>query len=266
MARCAIHRLAMKNPEHWHPTKYVYRNNRLRASRDREHVAIGSRLAADLTAAFYDKHLRNYARGRLLDLGCGDVPLYQAYRDLVADVTCADWKNTPHDARHLDIECDLSAALPFKEGEFDTIILSDVLEHVPEPAALCREMARILAPGGTLIMNVPFLYGLHEKPHDYYRYTEFALRRLIGQAGLNIVLLEASGGSPVVHADFLAKHLQFIPLLGPPLAMFVQWCAALVISTAPGHALSRKTAEHFPFGYFVVAQKHVAGRAKDRSG
>ncbi|HRF81361.1 MAG TPA: methyltransferase domain-containing protein, partial [Flavobacteriales bacterium] len=76
---------------------------------------------------------------------------------------------------------------------FDTIILSDVLEHIRKPEALVKEMYRILAPGGQVIMNVPFYYGLHEQPFDYYRYTQFALRAITEDAGFAVVELEAIG-------------------------------------------------------------------------
>ena len=76
--------------------------------------------------------------------------------------------------------------LPFGDSEFDTIILSDVLEHIPVPEHLWKEMARILSRNGKIIMNVPFYYCLHEAPHDCSRYTEFALRRFVEMSGLRL--------------------------------------------------------------------------------
>lgn len=245
----------MQNAEKWRPTKFVLRNGRLRASRDSKQVGVGSRLAADLTAAFYDTNLPLHCRRRLIDLGCGDVPLYEAYRDLATEIVCVDWEHTQHAGAFVDRRCDLSQPLPFTNAAFDTIILSDVLEHVPEPAVLWREMSRILAPRGKLIMNVPFYYCVHEAPHDYYRFTEFALRRAAELAGLEVVLLEAAGGSPEILADITAKHLQFIPGIGKPLAAVVQGVAHAFVRTAPGRKLSQRTAQAFPFGYFMIVQK-----------
>ena len=245
----------MQNRDQWQPTKFVMRGGRLRASRDPEQVGVGSRLAADLTAAFYDANLRRHCRGRLIDLGCGDVPLYEAYRDLASEIVCVDWEQTQHTSAFVDRRCDLSQPLPFPDATFDTIILSDVLEHVPEPAVLWREMSRILAPGGKLIMNVPFYYCVHEAPHDYYRYTEFALRRSADLEGFEIVLLESAGGSPEVLADIGAKHLQFVPVIGKTLAAAVQGVTHAFVRTTVGRKLSRRTAEAFPFGYFLIARK-----------
>ena len=128
--------------------------------------------------------IRAHARGRLLDMGCGYVPLYDAYRDLVSENICIDWQNTAHVNPYLDQMVDLTGALPFERGSFDTVLLTDVLEHIPEPTNLICEIARILRPGGKLILGVPFFYWLHEVPHDYYRYTEFALRRFCELSGL----------------------------------------------------------------------------------
>lgn len=248
----------MKNRDHWRPSKYVFKKGRLRASRDPAEVGVGSRLTADLIAAFYQEYLPRYARGRLLDLGCGMVPMYAVYRDHVTESVCVDWSDTQHPNQYLDHECDLSRDLPFDGGAFDTIILSDVLEHLPEPAHTWREIARVLTPGGIVFVNVPFYYCLHERPHDYYRYTEFALRRFVENARLELVLLRAAGGTPEILADILAKHFQFVPVIGKPLAMAIQAVTRYFVGTRPGAKLSRKTAEAFPFGYFLIARKGPA--------
>jgi SAM-dependent methyltransferase len=153
------------------------------------------------------------------------------------------------------VALDLSTSLPLGSASFDTVLLSDVLEHVPDPALLCAEIARVLAPGGVLLANVPFYYGVHERPHDYYRYTRFALERFMRLAGLDTVEIEPLGGSLEIFADLLAKHLQPVPLAGPPLALVLQRLVALLGRTRPGRRLALRTAEVFPFGYALVARK-----------
>ena len=101
----------MKNKENWLPTKFVYRNGKLKASRDKKEVAVSSRLATNITAEFYQKELSNYARGKLLDLGCGNVPLYATYKDLVEDNFCVDWQDSMHLNKYLDLNADLNKPL-----------------------------------------------------------------------------------------------------------------------------------------------------------
>jgi ubiquinone/menaquinone biosynthesis C-methylase UbiE len=245
----------MKNPDSWQPTKYVYRKGKLAASKDTKEVGIASRLAAGLSAGFYDEALKQHAKGVLLDLGCGKAPLYIAYKDIVDKSVCCDWANSVHDNPHLDFVVDLTKVLPFEDDSFDTIILSDVLEHLPEPELLWAEVHRVLRKDGKILMSVPFFYCLHEQPYDFYRYTEFALRRFVDKANLQLVELNATGGSPEVLADIFAKHLQFVPLIGGILAKSIQYLTAALVRTGFGKKLSRKTAETFPYGYTLVAVK-----------
>jgi SAM-dependent methyltransferase len=243
----------MRNPERWTESKYIWHHGRWMGSRDSRELGVGSRLISDRIASLYQTHLAQHARGRLLDLGCGKVPLYGAYRHLASEVVCVDWPQSPHGDWHVDHAVDLSGPLPFVDASFDTLLLSDVLEHLPSPEALWREMARVLAPGGHLLMNVPFLYGIHEAPHDYARYTEFALRRFAKDAGFEVRHLQAVGGSLHVLADLLAKHLAHLPLLGTPLAAGVQGVVSALDRTAAGQRMAERTGSRFPLGYFMVA-------------
>lgn len=242
----------MKNADSWVPTKYARRRGRLTAGPE---AGAGSWLIARLVAEVYDRHLELHARGRLVDLGCGSVPLYEAYSGLVTSVTCVDWAENKSGARHLDVQHDLTEPLPFADASYDTVVLSDVLEHVPRPQALLAEIRRILTDGGKLLLNVPFLYWLHAQPHDYYRYTEHALTFLIHEAGLNLVVLEPLGGALEVLADVTAKHIAQLPLIGTGLAAALQRIAFAVTSPDPvRHALSASR-QRFPLGYFLVALK-----------
>lgn len=245
----------MKNKELWVASKFTYHNGKLIASRNQKEIGIASRLIADLVAKLYEVNIPRHAKGRLIDLGCGKVPLYAAYKNYVTDNVCVDWQNTPHGNKFLDYECDLTKPLPFTEGEFDTIILSDVLEHIPRPETLWQEMARILTPQGKVLLNVPFYYWLHETPFDYYRYTEYALRHFAQNTGFEVLLLKPIGGTPEIITDLMVKHLCQVPLLGKGLSWFVHASMQIFIQSPIGRKLSDKTSPHFPLGYFMVAEK-----------
>lgn len=170
-------------------------------------------MVADLQAAAYESALTRAAHGDLLDLGAGAVPLYGMYRDLVTSVTCVDWAGTTHVSPHLDLQCDLREPLPFADASFDTVVLTDVLEHLAYPDRLMGEIARVLRPGGSLVLGVPFLYPLHEQPHDHQRYSEHRLRLFCDDHGLVCESLWAYGGPAAVVLDQLAKMLGMLPAL-----------------------------------------------------
>ena len=109
--------------------------------------------------------------------------------------------------------------------------------------------------GGKLVLGVPFLYWLHEVPHDYYRYTEFALRRFCQRSGLRVVELVPYGGLPEVLLDLISKDLNFFPrqlavALRPLHAM-----ASLLSKTKPIRKLSERTKSSLPLGYVLSAEK-----------
>lgn len=245
----------MKAEDAWSPSKYVYRKGALRASRDPQEIGVGSRMIGDLVARFYDNNIRKYAGGSLIDLGCGTVPLYETYREFVDEITCVDWSSPEHGPDHLDRICNLADPLPFKDNQFQTIILSDVLEHLPEPQNVWSELARLLSPGGRLLMNTPFLHCLHEQPHDYYRFTSHALRRFAESNGFEILLLKPLGGTPEVLTDISAKHLQFVPIVGNFLSRVIQALTFWFVNTRFGASLSEKTSGAFPLGYVMVAER-----------
>ena len=129
---------------------------------------------------------------RVLDAGAGEAP----YRELFSMheyVTC-DWTNSPHPgARRVDIVAPLDR-LPVDDKCFDAVVSTQVLEHVASPAAVLRELKRVLVPGGRLWLTVPFVGELHEEPFDYYRYTPYALRHLLEGASFSGIEVQPIGG------------------------------------------------------------------------
>ena len=245
----------MKNTERWFPTKYAWEGKTLKASRDPNRVSISSRLMTDITASFYQRYVPVYATGKLADLGCGNVPFYHVYKDYITENTCVDWPGTLHKNQYLDVECDLNQPLPLESAQFDTIVISEVLEHIADPELTWAEMTRLLKPGGKLILSVPFLYRIHEAPHDYYRYTEFALRRFAEKNKLAIREFHAFGGLPEVLTDIYAKNLLKVPLLGKSLSAFAQWLCWKFVHTGYGKKVSSRTSVAYPLGYFMVVEK-----------
>jgi SAM-dependent methyltransferase len=214
-------------------------------------VGAGSLFACGLLIEPLAAAIRAPAAGRMLDAGCGDVPYYGIYRHLVTGTTCIDWPGSSHGAAYVDAFVDLNSPLPFAAASFDAVLLADVLEHVAEPDALVGELGRVLAPGGALILSVPFLYWVHEAPNDYYRYTEFALRRLCARAGLEVQVCAPWGGHPDVLVDLVGKLVVRGGLMG---RSYAAACGALA-RTRPYRWLRTRTERAFPLGYVLVARR-----------
>jgi SAM-dependent methyltransferase len=129
----------------------------------------------------------------VLDVGSGTAP----YHELFAHTryTTVDWKGSPHpEGRDADVVAS-AAAIPLPAASVDVVLLTQVLEHVPEPAVVLAEQRRLLRDGGRLVVTVPLAWELHEQPHDYFRFTGAGLRALLEAAGFTVERLDARGGA-----------------------------------------------------------------------
>jgi len=146
-------------------------------------------------AALEDR-LARFARGTLLDVGCGEKP----YAPLTA----------PHVDRHIGLDhpatqhatgaVDLFAVAyetGLADASIDTVLCTSVLEHLEEPGRAVEEMARVLKPGGHLILSAPQYWHLHEAPRDFYRFTRHGLEHLLAGAGLDVLEVAPLAGFTV---------------------------------------------------------------------
>ena len=134
---------------------------------------------------------QQHVTGRLLDVGCGDLPFRD---DLIGHVTKYDSLDLFPRSAEVTYSSDIQDMASVPTGYFDSAICLEVLEHVGDPFRSAREIYRVLAPGGVLIVSVPHLSRLHDEPHDYFRYTKYGLEYLLLQAGFSMVHLEPRGG------------------------------------------------------------------------
>ena len=239
----------MRSENLWEPSKFIETIQGWSPSSDRNCVGVGSRFVASIQLASYYSVIRKHACGDLLDLGCGKVPYYGIYRDLVRENICADWNRN----LFVNFVVDLNKSLPVANGLFDTVLCTDVLEHLYNPSNAFSEMTRVLKPGGKLILCVPFLYYLHEEPHDYFRYTEHSLRRFSKENQLEVVLLLAYGGALETILDIIAKNISSHSLLS---AIHLNLSLAFANSKV-GKSISQNTNHRFPLGYCLVAKKNL---------
>lgn len=124
----------------------------------------------------------------VLDIGAGDAPYRELFRHCKYITT--DWENSLHEGgREADVVAS-AEALPLEDGAVDAVLSTQVLEHLPDPAAVLREACRVLRPGGGVFLTVPFVWELHELPFDFWRFTPASLEQLLTGAGFVDITVE----------------------------------------------------------------------------
>ncbi len=154
--------------------------------------------------------IEKYASGVALDAGAGRL----AWREMISR-KCERYVSVDYTKTHPELTAvgDLLKGLPFEPRTFDTIFCCSVLEHVEDPDAALKELARVLKPGGKLILSVPFRYYLHGAPIDYFRFTTHGVQLLAGRQGFDVVSLTSSGG--LAHEMGQALSMLAAALFGP---------------------------------------------------
>lgn len=132
-----------------------------------------------------------HVRDDCLDAGSGRSPYKELLLAHGRSLTSIDIEDR---AGELDLAADIQNMPGVADASFDTVLCSQVLEHVPRPWDAMAEFARVLRPGGRVLLTVPHLSMIHESPHDYYRYTRYGLRSLCERAGLEVELVQPTGG------------------------------------------------------------------------
>ena len=161
---------------------------------------------------YLERRVRAFARETapsmlVLDAGAGASPYRRWFAH--AHYEAADMVQLPGTDLPLDYVCDLKA-IPVEDVRFDRILCSQVLEHVPDPARVLAELHRVLKPGGRIFCSAPLFYEEHQKPNDFFRYTQFAMRRLFDEAGFQVVSiewLEGYFGTVSYQFDEMVRHL-----------------------------------------------------------
>jgi SAM-dependent methyltransferase len=169
-----------------------------------------------LTGLYIDEVVTR-AEGRVLDLGCGDGELLLRLRAQGLDA--AGVESNPryspmHERRALSVFCGSLEDAAFPSSTFDTVILSQVVEHLPDPGRTLVEIRRILAPGGRVLIYCPnargylrrwfgkYWHGWHI-PFHFYVFSADTIARLAAQAGFQVRRIDG-----VTPNDFFVASLK----------------------------------------------------------
>jgi SAM-dependent methyltransferase len=135
--------------------------------------------------------IKKFARGKLIDLGCGYMPFKDLISDKISDYHGFDISDVTGQIKYIG---DIQNMSMISDNFYDTAICIEVLEHIPDPFKAIKEIFRILKPGGRFIVSVPFIARLHDEPHDYYRFTSYGLMHLLKYGNFDIVTINKRGG------------------------------------------------------------------------
>jgi SAM-dependent methyltransferase len=133
------------------------------------------------------------ADAQVLDAGAGELryaECFKPHRYVALDLAVGD---AAWDYSRLDVLGDLEQ-LPLASGTFDAVVNIVTLEHVRRPQQVLDELARVLKPGGRLLLAAPMEWEVHQAPHDYFRYTRHGLEYLLHSAGFGVRRLDPVGG------------------------------------------------------------------------
>lgn len=199
-----------------------------------------------------------YARGRLLDIGCGEKPFQELFAGRVSEYLGLEHPDTIHDKSVVDL-WGTAENIPLPDESFDTILCTQVLEHVEQPKRALQEMYRVLREGGHCIITVPFLWHIHEAPRDFYRYTEYGIRYLLETSGFHVVEFTSVLGFFGVFGQELVYYLWRFRR-GPILSLIITLlgCAIQALSSLLDRVQLLRD-RSFVGGYMVIARKQNTG-------
>ncbi|MEO6497896.1 MAG: methyltransferase domain-containing protein [Mucilaginibacter sp.] len=161
----------------------------------------------------------------MADIGCGSKP-YRSFFKNVENYSGYDMANEGHShtGEHIDVLFD-GKTIPAPASSYQSVISSEVLEHVFWPAQWLDEINRILQTGGSFLLTCPFMFHEHEVPNDYGRYSSYGLKYLLEQHGFEITVQRkaAAGLQCVVLQWNVLWWKAFDKILPRPIAFLLSW-------------------------------------------
>lgn len=167
-----------------------------------EHISYALRLCIDTPHRSLISNVQHYSaemKGAVLDVGAGTgfykrlLPHSINYVGLEINETKKYFKNENPDLIFYD-----GRVIPFEDNTYDNVLCFEVMEHVYDYNNLLSEIFRVLKPGGTLLLSVPFAAKYHFVPFDFFRYTPAALKLIFERNGFEIDEIRRRGGDVAV--------------------------------------------------------------------
>lgn len=201
----------------------------------------------------YNRLFKKYINKQVqvLDLGAGRLFYKKWIQKYTNEYKSIDFQRTHPDLDYIGTTSRTCLA----DKSFDVVFCSQVLEHVSNPAKSFQEIYRILKKNGIAIISTPFLFYLHNEPHDYFRYTKHAFKKFADDANFEIVELKEIGGlfgffGSVIQATLIGLFW------GIPVIKYFFLCFNIAIQCSL-YVLDKLIPTHkiFPSFYLLVIRK-----------
>jgi SAM-dependent methyltransferase len=226
----------MRNINQWKPIKFVVESGKLFPSLKQKEIGFSNRLITYFIASVYEQFIPKYCNDNLIDIECGNIPRCLNFTDIIADLNIAPIPELVKDS-------------------FDSAICSDVLEHIYDPKTFLREIHLVLKHDGILLLNVPFAFPLHESPYDYYRYTEWTLKRFMKESGFEIITFESLGEIVATWIPLTTRGFCGFGFIGGFIAAIIQNISCFLLRFKLSRQFLSYRSNLVPLGYFVASRK-----------
>lgn len=201
------------------------------------------------------------ASGRLLDVGCGNKPYASIFQPYVREHIGIEYSpESGYRGNKADLHAD-ACYIPLADNSIDTILCTEVMEHLPDPERAVAEFARVLRPQGVLITTAPFFYPIHD-PFDFFRYSPDGLPAMLRRHGLSVEQVEPLSGTAVTLAILIniywfeigfmwTKWLYPIGVILRP----VLWLICLIVNCLGWVFEKILPSNHMSFNHLTIARK-----------
>ena len=147
---------------------------------------------------------------------------------------------------------------PFADCTFESVLHTEVLEHVKGTDLFLKECLRVLKPGGEMMLTVPFQARHHFIPYDYWRFTVCGLTEVLGRAGFSNLKITPRGSDITVAAYKgvgVFYRLAYSGFMGMVLFILFSWLVSLLLLVAHFSLIFGMGSSDDCLGYTVVANR-----------
>lgn len=157
----------------------------------------------------------------------------------------------------IDIVSDI-CNIPEPNASFDAILCTEVFEHISNPIDAIMEFARLLKPGGILILSAPFSSLTHFAPYYYYTgFSRFFYEKILRDNGFGDINIEFNSG----YFDYLSQELHRLPSIAERYASETlsedlkanSWLLLETLSVCAAH--DKGSSELLTYGLHVTAKR-----------